>query len=155
MARLPKLVGHKLLVNERELVISYTKDGCIHLLHCLWWQLRHVAETERELDEADVSTPHLPGRLDSLPDAEVADKPDGGQTQSQLPADRAEPVQSAGQAEHLPPLNTHAAGVSTKTVSSLIVNTLKMLHSLPKLHDRGSGVLRQAARIGRLVVGVI
>lgn len=29
-----------------------------------------------------------------------------------------------------------------------------MLHSLPKLHDRGSGVLRQAARVGRLVVGV-
>lgn len=103
MARLPKLVGHKLLVNEHALVTSYTKDGCIHLLHCLWWQLRHVAETERELDEADVSTPHLSGRLDSLPDAEVADKPDGGQTQSQLPADRAEPVQSAGQAEHLPP----------------------------------------------------
>lgn len=35
---------------------------------------------------------HLAGGLHSLPDAEVTDKPDDGQTQSQLPADRAQLV---------------------------------------------------------------
>lgn len=35
---------------------------------------------------------HLSSGLDSLPDAEVTDEPDDGQTQSQLPADRAQLV---------------------------------------------------------------
>lgn len=38
-------------------------------------------------DDAGVFSAHLSRGLDSLPDAEVTDEPDGGQTQSQPPAD--------------------------------------------------------------------
>lgn len=38
-------------------------------------------------DDAGVFSAHLSRGLDSLPDAEVTDEPDGGQTQGQPPAD--------------------------------------------------------------------
>lgn len=46
---------------------------------------------------------YLPCGLDSLPDTEVTDDPDDGQTQDHLPVDRSQLIQAVGQVKDLSP----------------------------------------------------
>lgn len=69
--------------------------GLMHRTRCFLWERKPITEllSSRYADD-DVAAPpaHLPGGLHALPDAEVTDEPNGGEAQSQLPADRTQLV---------------------------------------------------------------
>ncbi len=57
---------------------------CLVVVKCSHKKQIYQVKNKRDVG---VFSAHLSGGLDSLPDTEVTDEPDDGQTQSQLPAD--------------------------------------------------------------------